>query len=247
MRFYQMTLFLLPMLLFTVGCGVDNVEESDANILDLASTDFHFQNFPLAGGSLIPPDEIPVVTIEKTLEDDDFFYWQLKADPAPVHEDLVVGVKNDGPLAIFTIRVRFEDGRIENIERKSKPFGRGVFVIPKLQNTSQELKLPKSFGFKENETIQIWEALEGESNATVTEDVSTDMSYLLKVISCRDTLEWITETDNWEFDPFHREEPLALMDVPIFQTFEGYILREGFRFSYYLLGEADSLGIPPKE
>ena len=30
------------------------------------------------------------------------------------------------------------------------------------------------------------------------------------------------------------ERAVALMDVPIFQTFEGYILREGFRFTYYL-------------
>lgn len=64
-----MALFLLPMLLFTIGCGMD--EDSDANILDPPSADFHFQSLPLAraGGSLIPLEEIPVITIEKTRED----------------------------------------------------------------------------------------------------------------------------------------------------------------------------------
>ena len=45
--------------------------------------------------------------------------------------------------------------------------------------------------------------------------------------------------------PAINEETLALMDMPIFQTFEGYILREGFRFSYYLLGESSSLELGP--
>ena len=77
MKFYHMTLLFFPMLLFVVGCG-DSVEDSEANILDPTNADPHFQNFPLAGGSLIPLDEIPVVTIEKTREEDEFYYWQLK-------------------------------------------------------------------------------------------------------------------------------------------------------------------------
>ena len=93
MKFYRITalLILFSALIFVVGCG-DSVEESDANILEPIE-DFRFQNLPIQeGGSLIPPDEIPVITIEKTREDDDFYYWQLKADPVPTREDLVVGV-----------------------------------------------------------------------------------------------------------------------------------------------------------
>lgn len=78
MRFYHITLLLLPLLFFAIGCGVDSVEESDANILEPTSADFHFQDFPLEGGSLIRPEDVPVVTIEKTREDGEFFYWQLK-------------------------------------------------------------------------------------------------------------------------------------------------------------------------
>ena len=52
------------------------------------------QDLPvLDNSSLIPSDEIPVITIEKTREDDNFFYWQLKADPAPTRADLVVGLE----------------------------------------------------------------------------------------------------------------------------------------------------------
>ena len=67
MKFYHITLLLLPILLLTIGCSVDTVEESDANILDPTTTDFHFQNLPIidgAGGNLIPLDEIPVVAIQ---------------------------------------------------------------------------------------------------------------------------------------------------------------------------------------
>ena len=36
---------------------------------------------------------------------------------------------------------------------------------------------------------------------------------------------------------------IALLDVPIFQTFQGYIIREGFRFSYYSFGETKKLNL----
>ena len=93
MRFYCITslLILLSALIFVVGCG-DSVEDSEANILE-PNEDFRFQNLPvLDNGSLIPPEEVPVITIEKTREDADFYYWQLRATPAPTREDLVVGV-----------------------------------------------------------------------------------------------------------------------------------------------------------
>ena len=92
MKFYHMTLLLLPMLLFVVGCG-DSVEDSDANVLE-PSTVPRTQNLPvLDNSSLIPIEKVPVITIEKTREDDDFYYWQLKVDPAPTRADLVVGVE----------------------------------------------------------------------------------------------------------------------------------------------------------
>ena len=132
MRFYHITLLLLPVLLLTVACSVDTVEDSDAGILDPTPTDFRFQNLPIidgAGGSLIPLDEIPVITIEKTREDDDFGYWQLRADPAPIHEDLVVGVSlreyewpdfferedNEPETGNLEVEVRLEDGSISKI------------------------------------------------------------------------------------------------------------------------------------
>lgn len=280
----QMTLLLIlfPMLLLTVGCGVDSVEESDANILEPTSADFHFQDFPLAGGSLIPLEEIPVVSIEKTREDDEFFYWQLKADPVPIHEDLVVGVSlreyhppdlvrrdvfeiEDYEPEELEVEVRLEDGSIDKIHvfpddfihthlrnegyfQGTSEIGRAVvvIVIPKLQNTSQEFKLPISFGFKENKTLVVRlvpRSLEGRLiferiTGTVTEDVSMDIRHSLRIMDSGGTSEYIVHIAR-----VLNEQAIALMDMPIFQTFEGYILREGFAFSYYQLGEAHQLDL----
>ena len=69
MRFYHMTLLLIlfSALLFTAGCG-ESVEDSEASILE-PNEDFRFQNLPIQDeGSLIPPDEIPVIMIQKTRE-----------------------------------------------------------------------------------------------------------------------------------------------------------------------------------
>lgn len=307
MRFYQMTLLLLPMLLLTVGCGVETVEESgvgDANILDPASADFHFQNLPLAGGSLIPPEEIPVVTIEKTREDAEFFYWQLKADPAPIHEDLVVSVFLVPHTLVFFENVRtrreafwdaglaLEDQEVtvqvslsqmwENFVNEGYfprwggqwnpiawTYGWGpsvwlaaaewdpiVVVIPKLQNTSQEFKLPLSYvvdpahsGFiKANELPELPPLRRGADPAEAAEariwvdgtpivvDGPSMMRYHLNVSSPGETAAYIGNNRL-----LHAGEVRAHLDIPIFQTFEGYILREGFAFSYYSLGEAMEL------
>ena len=90
MRFYTVfSLLFLLCGLVVLGCG-DSVEESDADVLG-PDEDFRFQELPVAeGGSLIPPDEVPVITIEKTREDAENIWWRLKADPAPSREDLVV-------------------------------------------------------------------------------------------------------------------------------------------------------------
>ena len=40
------------------------------------------------------------------------------------------------------------------------------------------------------------------------------------------------------------DETVAPLDIPVFQTFEGYIIREGFAFS---LGEASELELEPKD
>ena len=77
-------------------------------------------------------------------------------------------------------------------------------------------------------------------NVTVIEDVSTNMRYSLAVMSAGQTSEVIADRQLLD------ERAVALMDVPIFQTFEGYILREGFRFAYYWsdwVDDADKLDL----
>ena len=133
MRFFHMTLLLFSALLFTAGCSMDTVEESDANILEPSAAPLT-QNLPvLDNGSLIPPDEIPVITIEKTREDDDFYYWRLKADPAPTRADLVVGV--DVEYAEYNDWLR-DNGYIFDIN--------SLLYVPilKFEKTSTEIPVP---------------------------------------------------------------------------------------------------------
>lgn len=303
MRFYQATLLLIlfSLLLFTAGCGMDNVEESEADILDPVSTDFHFQDFPLAGGSLIRPEDVPVVTIEKTREDGEFFYWQLKADPAPIHEDLVVGVVLVPQTLVFLENVRtlgdsfwdrglaLEDQEV-TLQLGPREIGLSspgnqwrwdpnpgiwdpnlkwdpiVVVIPKLQNTSQEFKLPLSVvladrknpysGFIEaNELPELpplkWNAGAAEAaearirvEGTPAVDGPSMMRYYLSVADYYTTATFIGN------NPFllHNELAGALMDMPIFRTTDGYIIREGFAFSYYYVDwDKNELEIPPEE
>ena len=106
--------------LVVLGCG-DDVEEGDANVLE-PGEDLRFQELPVADerGSLIPPDEVPVVTIEKTREDAENVWWRLKANPVPARADLVVHVI--GPTtkfprkhsdAIFLSILKFENSSVE--------------------------------------------------------------------------------------------------------------------------------------
>ena len=105
MRFYCIISLLIffSALIFVIGCG-DSVEGSEDNILE-PFEDFRFQDLPVQeGGSLLAPDEVPVITIQKTREDAEFYYWQLRATPAPKREDLVVGVSGP-PQELFPMPV----------------------------------------------------------------------------------------------------------------------------------------------
>ena len=328
MRFYSITslLILFSALLLTVGCG-ERVEDGDANMLQ-PSADFHFQNLPiLDGGSLIPLDEIPVITIQKTREDADFFYWQLSADPAPTHEDLVVGIslsitgleKEDldkerpvvklknlrtddnffGDFAVWNnvkLKDREEEFRLwsdsliiehsisrpdyiqfssqvqssatTTISRHSKDKGYFydsrnsdlIIVIPRFKNTSLEFTLPHGFGhvvWKKDATYRTYfhpddlpelPAVDNPQRripqsvfvvGEVAEDFILNFGFKLSVMSPWSTAnKIINETHISSFDA---------IDLPVLQTFDGYIIREGFAFSYYQLGEISSLVIPSEE
>lgn len=254
MRFYQITLLLLPMLLLTVACSVDTVEDSDAGILDPTPTDFRFQNLPIidgAGGSLIPLDEIPVITIEKTREDDDFFYWQLRADPAPIHEDLVVGVNlpNDGTSTTDEIEQLgglfiSEEQSFFNLGLPSIWIGEAYFsariffsvVIPRFQNTSQELKIPQELRQPLEFALDFFDINE------VRQRQEVEVHPTLIISSFFHTARIIDVSNLGNNNEAVR---ITRMEMPIFQTSDGYILREGFAFSYYLLGESSSLALGP--
>ena len=129
MRFFHMTLLLFSALLFILGCG-DGVESSEANILE-PNEDFRFQNLPIQdGSSLIPPDEIPVITIQKTREDADFYYWELRASPAPTRGDLVVGVSY-GDYSFIPVPVWSSTHTFLHV------------AILQNQNSSAEIKVPR--------------------------------------------------------------------------------------------------------
>ena len=203
MRFYHMTFLLFSALLFAVGCG-DSVEDSDANILE-PSAEPRFQNLPvLDNGSLIPPEDVPVITIEKTREDADFYYWQLKADPAPTREDLVVGVSG-GPRELNPLPFYFSNSDFLYI------------TILQNQNSSTEIKVPRR-----------------EYSLQIESTWGTIMSMIDA---------WSELLDDEIGTLTSRQHHFPAVDLPPIPTFDGYIIPQGFRFSYYLLGEPHSLEI----
>lgn len=287
--------FVMP---FVISCG-ESLEETDADILD-PSEGFSFQDFPLVeGGSLIPADEIPVITLEKTREDADFYYWRLKADPVPTREDLVVGVEfstningeeefdvkvknlkvidtdtdewKDLKLAdkTFTFRVRTQAEKIlwrhfRNAGySRYRHLGSGArddsserlcVVIPKFENTSLEFMLPRSLHLLENDPVsksystRVFkndfpeippaddEGRDVEIAGEFAEDVVWDPRYTLSVIPPEWTMAHIAGYSWWPHESSRLIE-LASLDIPVYQTFDGYIIREGFVFSYYFFSE----------
>lgn len=133
MRIYAVfsVLFLLCGLV-VLGCG-DSVEESDAGVLE-PDGDFRFQDLPVVeGGSLIPPDEVPVIAIEKTREDAENIWWKLKADPVPSQGDLVVALGPNLP----------DD--LELWPNRQAALKEGLLVsILKFENNSVEMKTLRS-------------------------------------------------------------------------------------------------------
>lgn len=151
-------LFFLIILVF-LGCG--DALEKDTNLLApeelLASEEpYRFQALPiLEEGSLIPLDEIPVVSVELITEDpaDGFFTWRLKANPVPTREDLVMLVYVSG-------WDRFEE----------------LFVIQKNQNSSKEVQTI----IPDLAEIQAWIA---ERNAILPRLVGEGMSFSISIQS----------------------------------------------------------------
>ena len=101
------------------GCGESIEAENDALLLEPA-WDFQLRELHIDPGSLIRPEDVPVVSIEITRQDAENVWWRLTVNPAPTHEDLVVGVYN------------------HNEER---------YVIPKHQNHSMEYQQPRPTEF----------------------------------------------------------------------------------------------------
>ena len=195
MKFYTFfsILFLLSGLVI-LGCG-DEAEDNNANVLD-PQNGLGEQNSPIVN-SLIPLDEIPVITIEKTREDAENIWWRLKADPAPIHGDLVIGLE----YPYFT-----------NEGRRYRTI---LVAIPKFENTSVEMK---------SETGTLW-----------------------KIITTWRTIAHII--DDWDGE-YSIDKYGAFADVnvlPPFQLDDGYVVPQGFQFSYYLVGEPSELRLVPGE
>ena len=101
------------------GCGESIEAENDTDLLEPA-WDFQLRELNIDPGSLIRPEDVPVVSIEITRQDAENVWWRLTANPASTHEDLVVGV------------YYHSDG--SHYER---------YVIPKNQNHSMEYQQPR--------------------------------------------------------------------------------------------------------
>ncbi len=191
MRFYTFfsILFLLSGLVI-LGCGGD-AEDNNANVLD-PQNGLEGENSPIVN-SLIPRDEIPVITIEKTREDAENIWWRLKAAPAPSHGDLVVGLDREdwalsGDAAYSTMYV----------------------AILNFENTSMEIKYDKAKGSGSREIMRL----------------NTTINYALNRFT---------------------DDGIGALDLPPFQLDDGYVVPQGFQFSYYLVGEPSELRLVPGE
>lgn len=203
MRFYAVLSGLLLLLCGFVVLGRgDRVEE-------------RFQGLPVVEGvHLIPPDEIPVVSVEKTREDAENIYWRLKADPIPRHGDLVVSV-DISPLGIS----RGELGPLTFIGS-----------IPQFENNSVEMRFERFFV-----EMEFKRYLDDEEDALFN-------GYTMNVTPLRNVIRLIIR------DSYRRGIPLmpdqdsppravVAMDLPPFQLDDGYVVPQGFKFSFYLPGE----------
>lgn len=162
-------------LLCSLGCG----EQETSPLLD-EDVSIRFQELPaLEDGNLIPQEEIPVISVEMTRQDDEFFWWRLKAEPVPTREDLVVSVYAAGPY------LSFYDFNPTYLSIKAYK----LIVIRKNQNGSKEFKapLPKGEwvwrrtrgGFYRNATIDgthvyLWHT------SNVEEDWNTEEHWVIK-------------------------------------------------------------------
>lgn len=218
MRFYIICslLFSLCLVLIFSGCG-NSVEESDANVLEPDADFFRFQELPIVErGSLIPLDEIPVITIEKTREDAENVWWRLKADPVPTREDLVVGVLlPDHSAGWFAANGYLFD------DHGYSPYLLYV-AIPKFENSSVEMRAPRRAS---------------DYNLSVDTPWSTIVSMI------EDWVEFLADT------VAHRpeRENFASVDLPPIRLSNGYVVPQGFEFSYYLVGTPYSLEISDQE
>ena len=76
-----------------VLCGcTERTEETDTPLLS-EDLDTSFQLIGDPQGSLISPEDVPVVSVEITQQDAENVWWRLKAAPAPKDEDLVILAK----------------------------------------------------------------------------------------------------------------------------------------------------------
>lgn len=96
------------------GCSETEMQTDVTPLPSGEDTRFNIQHMVL--GSLVPPEEIPVVTIEIVRQDDEHAWWQLTTAPVPIREDLVVMVRQFGNY--FVVIPRHTNKSIEFQEVK---------------------------------------------------------------------------------------------------------------------------------
>ena len=250
-------------LLAIFGCS-DSIEESEANLLS-SSEEIRFQGLPvLEGGSLIPPEEVPVITIEKTREDADNVWFRLRADPAPEREDLVVQVNRWFRLSADpdlnpedTQWVWVRDG-IELYEALTH-----VSFYTFLNQNWEAIRerdedlLPPDFGeLEDHEKREIRRNLDHYIHDHIwrTKLVAIprfqNNSVEIKIGGAiKDTSVIVEPFSFWvrREGAFAGPGPYLHIDVPVTAAFEisnGYVVPAGFEFHYYLVGEEDTIEMP---
>ena len=207
--------FLILTLIVILGCG-ESVEDSEATDLLADEDSFSFQELPVGeDGRLIPLDEIPVVTIEKTREDAETVWWRLKANPAPSRGDLVVGVLE------YVSRPRFE---------QPEYYGFTFVSIPEHENASIEMKAVRRHLEVLDFPLSLRVARFRGNGLYVPAWVGIDRSL----------------QNSGDFDEEETTRRAIFfgnpgVPLPAFRLDDGYVVPQGFKFSYYLITESSVL------
>ena len=256
-----------------VLCGcTERTEENDTPLLS-EDLDTSFQLIGDPQGSLIPPEEVPVVSVEITRQDAENVWWRLKADPAPKYEDLVVLImmSKDGVFTdnFFVVIPRYKSHSVDLRASREKELWHWSFSRSTIGEVGYRYRSGVYYVF-------VPEADVGDYWVQIGDTLFVPVQQGEKL--------WNDELDRWEWkfsayiravrywDVYTPDNTVSVQSAESMINFavektssyltpvstfantgygmqsilteEGYVIPHGFQFSYYHVGDEAIITIP---